>query len=175
KWDFAPILVRMPPTVNDYPDTSLLIQTIPSPVDGIGSNNWAVAARKTHNGHPILANDPHLGLNMPSLWFAMQLTTPDFSVKGGTIPGALGIISGFNKNISWGLTNATRDVRDWYKIHFKNGQRKEYLYRDQWKKTAFRIEEIKVKGALPFIDTVVYTHHGPVVYDRTFGSNHQNL
>src|SRR5690606_20915058 len=133
------------------------------------------SGEKTRNGHPILANDPHLSLNMPSLWFAMQLSTPEFSVKGSTIPGALGIISGFNQDISWGVTNAARDVRDWYKIKFKDGERKKYLYNDQWIESSFRMEEFVVKYGEHFIDTVVYTHLGPVVYDRNFGKEHQHV
>ncbi|HLU90358.1 MAG TPA: penicillin acylase family protein [Cyclobacteriaceae bacterium] len=175
KWNFVPLDVEAPPSVAAYPDTSLLASSMPSPPEGTGSNNWAVADEKTRNGHPILANDPHLSLNMPSLWFAMQLSTPEFSVKGSTIPGALGIISGFNQDISWGVTNAARDVRDWYKIKFKDGERKKYLYNDQWVESSFRIEEIVVKNRAPFIDTVVYTHHGPVVYDRNFGQEHQHV
>lgn len=174
KWDFEPLSINKPEGIN-YPDSSFLIDPMPSPQPGIGSNNWAVSGSKTLSGHPILANDPHLTLNMPSIWFAMQLTTPDHSVKGATLPGALGVISGFNKDISWGLTNATRDVRDWYSITFKSEKRAEYLYNDQWIKSTVRVEEIRVKDELPFIDTVVYTHYGPVVYDKTFRAHVQNI
>lgn len=174
KWDFVPLPVQRPEGII-YPDSTLLVEPLPSPEPGIGSNNWAVAGRKTLNGHPILANDPHLSLNLPSLWYAMQLTTPDHSVKGATLPGALGVISGFNENMAWGVTNATRDVRDWYSVEFKSGNRLEYLYNEQWIQSTKRIEEIRIKDELPFVDTVVYTHYGPVVYDHTFRPNDQKV
>lgn len=174
KWGFKPLEVARPDSIN-YPDDQLLIDPLPQPEDGTGSNNWAVSGSKTKSGNPILANDPHLSLNLPSLWYAMQLTTPDHSVKGATLPGALGVISGFNENIAWGVTNATRDTRDWYKITFQDKTRRAYRYGDKWMQTTFRVEEIEVKGEDVFMDTVVYTHYGPVVYDKTFKSNRQDV
>ncbi|AGA80601.1 penicillin acylase family protein [Echinicola vietnamensis] len=172
EWDFEPLPVHRPDSVA-YPDFSLLMDPMPAPEPGVGSNNWAVAGEKTENGHPILANDPHLGLNLPSLWYAMQLSTPEYTVKGATLPGALGVISGFNEQVAWGVTNATRDVRDWYAITFKDNSRLEYRYNDQWIQSAVRVEEIAVKGDVSFMDTVIYTHYGPVVYDEDFRPNGQ--
>lgn len=174
KWDFKPLEVTRPDSIT-YPDDQLVINPLPQPEDGTGSNNWAVSGSKTKTGNPILANDPHLSLNLPSLWYSMQLTTPNHSVKGATLPGALGVISGFNENIAWGVTNATRDTRDWYKITFQDQTRKAYRYGENWEQTTFRIEEIKVKGEPAYMDTVVYTHYGPVVYDKTFNSYRQDV
>jgi len=173
-WDFDPIQVQSPDTTV-YPNDLLVMAPLPQPEPGIGSNNWAVSGSKTKSGRPILANDPHLSLNLPSIWYSMQLTTPNHSVKGATLPGAIGVISGFNENIAWGVTNATKDARDWYKITFKDESRTQYKYGDDWRDTEFRIEEIKVKGEDPFIDTVVYTHYGPVVYDKSFRSDRQDV
>lgn len=173
-WDFEPLTIAKPDGIN-YPTDLLVIDPLPQPAEGAGSNNWAVSGSKTKNGNPILSNDPHLGLNLPSLWYSMQLTTPVHSVKGATLPGALGVISGFNEDIAWGVTNATRDVRDWYKITFQDESRKAYKYGEEWKKTDFRIEEIKIKNEKSFFDTVAYTHHGPVVYDRRFGAERQDV
>lgn len=173
-WDFEPVAISKPDSL-EYPSDPLVIDPLPQPAEGAGSNNWAVSGSKTKNGNPILSNDPHLGLNLPSLWYAMQLTTPEHSAKGATLPGALGIISGFNQNIAWGVTNATKDARDWYKITFQDESRKAYKYGNEWKKTDFRIEEIKIKGQEAFLDTVVYTHYGPVVYDRSFRSERQDV
>lgn len=173
-WEFTPLTIARPDSIN-YPEDDIFVNVLPQPVPGIGSNNWAVSGSKTQSGKPILANDPHLGLNLPSLWYAMQLTTPEYSVKGASLPGALGIISGFNENIAWGVTNATRDTRDWYAIKFKNDDRLEYLYNDQWVQSSQRIEEIKVKSESSFIDTVVYTHHGPIVYDKNFRAERQDV
>jgi penicillin amidase len=174
KWDFKPLEVTRPDSIN-YPDDQLVIDPLPQPEEGTGSNNWAVSGSKTKSGNPILANDPHLSLNLPSLWYSMQLTTPEHSVKGATLPGALGVISGFNESIAWGVTNATRDTRDWYKITFQDKSRKAYRYGDKWEQTTFRVEEIKVKGKEIFLDTVVYTRYGPVVYDKSFNSNRQDV
>lgn len=172
KWDFQPLEIQAPQNIN-YPNDAILVKPMPSPEPGVGSNNWAVAGSKTQSGNPILANDPHLSLNLPSLWYVMQLTTPSNSVKGATLPGALGVISGFNENIAWGVTNATRDVRDWYSITFRGDDRTEYLYNDQWINSTLKLEEIKVKGQSSFIDSVVYTHYGPVVYDKNFRAENQ--
>lgn len=174
KWGFTPLPIEKPEDLN-FPDEKILVKALPKPEDGVGSNNWAVAPKKTKNGKALIANDPHLSLNLPSLWYAMQLSTPSHTVKGATLPGALGIISGFNENIAWGVTNATRDTRDWYKIEFKNEDRTDYLYNDRWIQSNLRIEEIKVKGQESVFDTVIYTHHGPVVYDKYFKGERQNV
>jgi len=143
-------------------------ETMDKPNPHNGSNNWAVGPEKSYSGNPILANDPHLGLNLPSIWYVMQLATPGHNSMGATLPGALGIISGFNTHIAWGETNATRDVKDWYKIEFKDKTRTKYKYNNQWKNATVRVEEIKIKERETYIDSVIYTHHGPVSYDHTF-------
>ncbi len=130
---------------------------------GIGSNNWAVSGEKTANGNPILCSDPHLGLSLPSIWYEVQLISPDVNVYGVSLPGTPGVIFGFNENIAWGLTNAGSDVLDYYAITFREGDFKEYLYNGEWRKTEIRIEEIKVRNSTTISDTVYYTHHGPVV------------
>jgi len=131
--------------------------------EGKGSNNWAIAADKSETGFPILANDPHLTLNLPSIWFEIQLTCPEISVYGVSLPGAPMVIIGFNNNISWGVTNVGSDVMDWYKIRFKDKKPLEYLHDRQWKKTTKRLEKMKVRGGSTVTDTVYFTHHGPIV------------
>ncbi|PTL99744.1 MAG: penicillin acylase family protein [Bacteroidetes bacterium] len=149
-----------------------IAETIDKPDPNYGSNNWAVSGKKSYSGHPILANDPHLGLNLPSIWFVMQLSTPNHNAFGATLPGALGVISGFNQHIAWGETNATRDVIDWYKIEF-NEDRTKYKFDNQWKDVSVRVEEIKIKGKLSYKDSVLYTHHGPVIYDKNYKSERE--
>jgi penicillin amidase len=134
-----------------------------------GSNNWAVSGSKTKSGAPILCNDPHLGLNLPSLWYEMQLSTPTFNAYGATFPGAPSVIIGFNDSCAFGFTNGGRDVRDYYEIRFKDETRKEYWFSNEWRKTDFRYEQIKIAGKPTFIDTVAYTVFGPVMYDENFG------
>lgn len=133
-----------------------------------GSNNWAVSGSKTKSGAPILCNDPHLGLNLPSIWYEMQITTPSYSAYGATFPGAPAVIIGFNDSCAFGFTNAMRDVRDYYEITFKDKSRSEYWFDSTWHPTTFRYEDIKVKGRPDFIDTVAYTLIGPVMYDESY-------
>jgi penicillin amidase len=133
-----------------------------------GSNNWAVSGQKTKSGAPILCNDPHLGLRLPSVWYEMQLSVPDYNAYGATFPGAPGIIIGFNDSCAFGFTNGGRDVRDYYEIQFKDDSRQEYWFDSAWVKTTFRIEEIKIAGKPAYNDTVAYTLFGPVMYDKSF-------
>ncbi|MDO9373079.1 MAG: penicillin acylase family protein [Ferruginibacter sp.] len=139
-----------------------------------GSNNWAVAGSRTVSGAPILCNDPHLGLNLPSLWFEMQLSTPTYNTYGVSFPGAPAVIIGYNDHCSWGVTNGGRDVRDYYEIRFKDESRKEYWYDSAWRKTEFKYEKFIVKDGATFIDTIAYTVFGPVMYDRSFSGGRAN-
>ena len=131
----------------------------------IGSNNWAVSGQKSATGLPLLSNDPHLTLSLPSIWYQMQLVSPNVNVYGATLPGAPNVIIGFNRDIAWGVTNVGADVLDFYKIRFKDASHQAYWYDNQWKPVKSRIETIKVKGKPDVVDTVLYTHHGPVVYE----------
>ncbi len=133
-----------------------------------GSNNWAVSGKKTLSGRPILCNDPHLSTNLPSIWYQMQIHTPTYNVSGVTFPGAPFVIIGFNDSCAWGITNAERDVRDYYAIKFRDESRQEYWYNGRWEPTGRRIDTIKINGAQPFYDTVVSTAFGPVLFDPGF-------
>ena len=130
----------------------------------IGSNNWAVDADKSATKYPLLANDPHLNLTLPSIWYQIQIHTPDMNVYGVSLPGAPSVIIGFNQNAAWGVTNVASDVLDWYKIEFKDNHYQEYLYDGVWEKTSLRVEEIKVRNKPSLLDSVYYTKHGPVSY-----------
>lgn len=141
-----------------------------------GSNNWVVAGSKTANKAPILCNDPHLELSLPSIWYEMQLSTPQSKVYGATLPGSPYVIIGFNDSIAWGVTNAQRDVKDYYAIKFRDNTRTSYWFNNQWEPAQQRIEAIKVKGQPTVYDTVSYTAFGPVMYDASFRDtlNHNN-
>ncbi|MFN8276975.1 MAG: penicillin acylase family protein [Chitinophagales bacterium] len=156
-------------TLTNPREAMLYKNIIQKPTDLNGSNNWAVSGEKTKTGKPILCNDPHLQLNLPSIWYEMHLVSPTCDVYGATLPGAPCVISGFNKEIAWGVTNGGRDVRDWFKITFKDDSHNEYLLDGKWAKTQKRIEHIKVRGGEEFLDTVLYTRFGPVVFDQSFG------
>ncbi len=157
---------------------SVPITAIHKPDKRNGSNNWAVNGTKTRSGHPILCSDPHLGLNLPSLWYEMQLHTPQSNAYGVSFPGAPAIIIGFTDQIAWGVTNSSRDVKDYYAIRFKDESRKEYWFNGAWKNADLKIETYKIKGGEPVADTVAYTVFGPVQYDRSFtgaGRTHPDM
>ncbi|MBK8089675.1 MAG: penicillin acylase family protein [Chitinophagaceae bacterium] len=149
-------------------------QEVSKPDINNGSNNWVVAGSKTQSGVPILCNDPHLELSFPSIWYEMQLQTPSSNVYGVSLPGTPYIIIGFNDSIAWGVTNAQRDVKDYYEIKFKDATRKEYWFNNQWITADQRVETIKVKGGAEYLDTVAYTVFGPVMFDETFSNEISN-
>ncbi|HUR66797.1 MAG TPA: penicillin acylase family protein [Chitinophagaceae bacterium] len=153
-------------------------QEIAKPDKNNGSNNWVVAGTKTQSGAPILCNDPHLELSLPSIWYEMQLVTPTSNAYGVSLPGSPFIIIGFNDSIAWGVTNAQRDVKDYYEIKFRDKTKTEYWFNGQWQKTTLKEETIKVKGGKDVKDTVAYTIFGPVMFDESFSneaSNKRNL
>lgn len=176
KWNFKPLpipqpskhfLAQMNPGIHDH-------EIMP----GVGSNNWAISGSKTASGYPILANDPHLNLTFPSIWYQAQLVSPTVNVYGVTLPGAPGVVIGFNQKISWGVTNVDADVLDWYQIKFKDASRNEYWYDNKWNPVKKRIEVIKIRGQADEVDTVRYTHQGPVVYDsekQKEAGEHENV
>lgn len=162
KWAFNPLPIPPVPAAFNEALTSTL--KTKQKEEGIGSNNWALSGSKTASGLPILANDPHLDLTLPSIWYQIQLHAPGLNAYGVSLPGAPGIVIGFNKDIAWGVTNVAADVLDFYQVKFKDDTHKSYWYNNQWKNTSTRIEKIVVRGDKNRMDTVVYTHHGPVVY-----------
>lgn len=148
---------------------------IPEHVPGIGSNNWAVAASKTKNGNAILANDPHLKLSLPSIWYEVHINTPEINVYGVSLPGIPGVVIGFNDNIAWGVTNVGHDVLDWYKIKWLDDAQTKYELDGKTMDVEYRIETIKVKDAPDQIDSIKYTHWGPVMPDNSPWKNYQGL
>jgi penicillin G amidase len=172
KWDFKPVkLDSIPMAVpKDYVSIN---QVVEKPDEGIGSNNWAVNGTKTATGAPILCGDPHLTLSQPSIWYAIHLNCPEVNVMGVSLPGAPGVVIGFNDSIAWSVTNAQRDVVDWYTIQFKDASRNEYLSDGKWLKINKIIEQYQVKGKGIVYDTVLYSHHGPIAYDRNFHSDNR--
>lgn len=149
-------------------DSLLNVEPASKPAEGNGSNNWVVGGSKTADGSPILCNDPHLGLNLPSIWYEMQITVPEFNTYGVSFPGAPSIVIGFNDSIAWGVTNGGRDVRDYYDITFRDENMNEYLYNGEWIRAEKRIEKIRVRDGNDILDTVTYTVFGPVMYDPSF-------
>jgi penicillin amidase len=170
RWDFKPLKTPLKSDisqidVSNVPSKSVVgaLSKRESKQEGIGSNNWAVSAEKSITGYPILANDPHLELTLPSIWYQVQLHSPGVNVYGVSLPGIPSVIIGFNQQVAWGVTNTDADVFDLYKIKFKDDSRTEYWHNNQWKPTVKRIENIYIKGQKePLREEIIYTHHGPV-------------
>ena len=141
------------------------VPLFPKPPSGLGSNNWAVSGEKTASGHPILCNDPHLPLTLPSLWMEIQIHTPEMNVYGVSLPGLPGVILGFNDYVAWGWTNASHDVLDWYEVKWTGPEKTHYFFDGERRPVEKRVEEIKVRGGKTVYDTISYTHWGPVVYE----------
>jgi len=131
--------------------------------DGAGSNNWVVSGKRSASGKPLLANDPHLGLEAPPVWYFAQLTAPGLDAIGATLPGVPGILLGRNARIAWGATNTGPDVQDLY-IEKLEG-RDAYLTPKGPRPFALREETIRVRGARDVKLLVRSTRHGPVVSD----------
>lgn len=149
-------------------DTAIRNTEIFKPSRINGSNNWALSGQKTRSGYPILCNDPHLELTLPSIWYEMQLNTPTMNAYGATFPGSPSIIIGFTDEIAFGFTNSQRDVKDYYQVRFKDASKREYWFNGSWQPTKLRIDTFKVKEAASVYDTIAYTIFGPVMYDESF-------
>ncbi|TYZ09279.1 penicillin acylase family protein [Hymenobacter lutimineralis] len=162
--DFTPVAVPETPASFRAAQSGKVPQQEPDAE--LGSNNFAVSGAKSATGFPILANDPHLQLNLPSIWYQMQLVAPGVNVYGVTIPGAPTIIIGFNQQVAWGVTNVGADVLDWYQLKFRDASKREYWHDGRWKPVRRQLETFHVRGRPDRVDTVLYTHHGPVVYDH---------
>jgi penicillin amidase len=129
----------------------------------LGSNNWVVSGAHTATGKPLLANDTHLELSVPSIWYELHLTAPGWNVAGFTFPGAPCVVIGHNDRIAWGFTNNGADVQDLYIETFNPVAPDEYRVNGAWKKAQTLDEVIHVKGKPDEHLTVVSTRHGPVV------------
>jgi penicillin amidase len=133
--------------------------------DAIGSNNWAVAPRRTAAGRALLAGDPHLELTLPSIWYEAHLVVPGtLDVYGVTIPGAPTIIIGFNRDVAWTFTNTQADVVDYYAetVDEPSGPTR-YMLDGEWQPLEVRVERyLAPNGDTIAVDTVRYTHRGPM-------------
>ena len=130
----------------------------------LGSNNWVVNGEHTATGKPLLANDMHLELSLPPIWYEVHLTAPGWNVKGFALPGAPMVVVGHNDRIAWGFTNNGADVLDLYIETFNPDNPDEYRVNGAWKKADVYDEVIKVKGAPDEHLRLVVTRHGPVVH-----------
>ena len=169
-WPFRPELPRKP-SKSFVPERNELFAHEPTRYR-VGSNNWAISGERTKSGYPILCGDPHLGLNLPSIWYEIQLVSEDVNVYGVSLPGSPSVIIGFNEDVAWSMTNAGSDVLDWYAVTFRDTSYGMYFYDGAWRETTRRLEDIHIRGGQAVVDTVILTHHGPVVNiqrEKSFG------
>jgi penicillin G amidase len=129
-----------------------------------GSNSWVINAEKSATGHAILANDPHLTLSMPGVWYENHLECRDLKVSGASFPGIPGVMIGHNGTIAWGITNGFADVQDLYleRPHPENPHL--FEYNGGWEEATVLSEEIHVRKVRePHVEEVVITRHGPLI------------
>ena len=138
--------------------------------ESLGSNSWVLAGSRTTSGLPILANDPHLGLRAPSVWFLASIQAPGYTVTGATLPGVPGVIIGHNSRIAWGLTSIEPDVQDLYLETVDPRDPSRYRHRGESRAFESRSETIRVRGGADVALTVRTSVHGPIVTDVLDGA-----
>jgi penicillin amidase len=138
--------------------------------EALGSNNWVVDGSMTSSGKPLLANDPHLGTHIPSLWYLAHMTAGDFDVIGATLPGAPAVAIGRNRRIAWGETNVGADVQDLY-LEKLSPDGRSAEFRGRYEPLRVFRETIAVKGAAPLVFDVRVTRHGPLISDAINANN----
>ena len=137
--------------------------------DGIGSNSWAISGERTSTGMPLLANDPHLGIQMPSIWYQNGLhcrpksTQCPYAVTGFSFAGVPGVVIGHNDRIAWGFTNVGPDVMDLYIEKINPDNPDQYEVNGEWVDFETHTESIQVVGSDPVEITIRSTRHGPVI------------
>ena len=137
---------------------------------GLGSNSWVLAGSRTSTGRPILANDPHLGLRTPSVWYLARLVSPGYSVAGATLPGVAGVVIGANARIAWALTSLEPDVQDLYVEELDPADPSRYRWRGAYRPFERRSETIRVRGDRDATFEVRLSVHGPIVSDVLDGA-----
>jgi len=147
------------------PANELGINDLPGGKDAIGSNNWALSGKLTSSGKPLLANDPHLGLTAPAIWYFAHLDAPGMNVIGGTLPGIPAVILGRTEQFAWSFTNTNPDVQDLYIERID--QNNPGMYQGPQGSIPFKVRQeiIDVKGESSITFIVKETRHGPVISD----------
>lgn len=138
--------------------------------EAVGSNNWVVDGTLTATGSPMLANDPHLSTQVPSIWYLAHVSAGDFDIVGATLPGTPAVALGRNKYMAWGATNVAADVQDLYREKLdETGRFAEF--KGVQEPLTIVPETIQVKGAEPVVVNVRITRHGPLISDAINANN----
>jgi penicillin amidase len=146
------------------PVAGALLAAAPAPEGAIGSNSWAVSGARSETGKPLLANDPHLGLQAPSLWYLAHVATPAGNVVGGTLPGVPFVVLGRNDEIAWSFTTTNGDTQDLFVERIAPGDPASYVTPAGKAKFEVRDEIIRV-GEEERRIRIRSTRHGPVISD----------
>jgi penicillin amidase len=133
------------------------------------SNNWVVAGSKSASGKPILANDPHLMLTNPSVWWEAHIVCPTINVSGFSIAGAPGIPLGHNRHVAWGVTNVMVDDVDFFIEKINPDNPRQYLYKGRWEDMKVIKETIRIKDKDPVHIDIGLTRHGPILIENQAG------
>ncbi|MDX1614139.1 MAG: penicillin acylase family protein [Candidatus Promineifilaceae bacterium] len=141
------------------PPASLVVGSGPF----VGSNSWAVHGDHTESGLPLLANDTHLSIQMPSIWYEVGLHAPEWNVVGFSFAGVPGVVIGHNEHIAWGFTNIGPDVQDLYIEKLNPNNSLQYEFKGEWRDVEVLEEVIEVNGGEDVVLEVRQTHHGPIL------------
>lgn len=136
-----------------------------APPPGIGSNVWVAGGTRTASGLPLLANDPHLRLQMPGHWYLARITAPGLEVAGATLPSLPFVVLGRNPDIAWGFTNTGSDTQDLFVERLDPADPDRYLTPQGSAPFERREETIAVRGGADRTFTIRATRHGPVISD----------
>jgi penicillin G amidase len=181
-WDLQPLAAqyRRIPGLQDLlldslERTSLVGGLLGPRLEGLGSNNWVISGEHTSSGMPLLANDPHLGVQLPSIWYENGLHCAPkgpgcpYEVTGFSFASAPGVVIGFNDRIAWGVTNVGPDVQDLFIEKINPANPNQYEFQGQWLDMDVATEIIHVAGGDPVEITIRRTQHGPII-SETYGS-----
>ncbi|RPJ45956.1 MAG: penicillin acylase family protein, partial [Chloroflexi bacterium] len=162
-----PLILALPDILHLEQNLTRLARPWASPGagDGVGSNNWVVSGQRSTTGKPILANDMHLLLSQPAVWYENHLVGGSIQVTGISLPGLPLVISGHNGHVVWGFTAGFADTQDLFEEHLRGDPEGGVAYEFQgaWYPAEVRREEIKVRSGKNIIEDVVITRHGPVI------------
>jgi len=157
----------------EFPSTGLEEGALPDWLSSTkfqGSNNWVLAGKRSESGKPLLANDPHLEISLPSIWYEIHLHCPSLKVIGVSLPGVPTVIIGHNESIAWGITNSAADVQDLY-IEKLNSSQDKYLNWDGWKPLRKKEVKIRVKGKKEAERIEIFwTERGPIISPTVISS-----
>ncbi len=161
---------RLPPPELLSSFRSSVQAAVSPPIGEPGSNNWVVGGAMSTTGKPVVVNDPHREVTLPSLRYIFHLQAPGWNVIGASEPPFLGVAIGHNERVAWGLTIVGTDQHDVYVEEVNPANANEVKWNGRWEPLRIVREEIRVKGGAPVTIELKFSRHGPIFYeDRAHG------